>query len=60
MYLAVAKLKFLDRRRACPNIDLYYILERALRALASSSGGAACPGGTRGQPQRSGGDPKVI
>ena len=30
-------------------------LERALRALASSSGGAACPGSTRGQPQESGG-----
>ena len=25
-----------------------YILERALRALASSSGGAACPGGYPG------------
>ena len=39
-------------------------LERALRALASSSGGAACPGGrgvgVRGQPRGSGGDPKVI
>ena len=31
----------------------FRILERALRALASSSGGAACPGGTRGQPQGS-------
>ena len=29
-------------------------LERALRALASSSGGAACPGGTRGQPRGQG------
>ena len=29
------------------------ILERALRALASSSGGAACPGGTWGQPRGS-------
>ena len=40
------------------------ILERALRALASSSGGAACPGGTLGQPggqpQESGSDPKAI
>ena len=39
-------------------------LERALRALASSSGGTACPGGTRGQPrdrpQESGGDSKAI
>ena len=26
------------------------LLERALRALASSSGGAACPGHTQGQP----------
>ena len=30
--------------------SIYIILERALRALASSSGGAACPGATRGQP----------
>ena len=29
------------------------ILEKALRAFASSSGGAACPGATRGQPQGS-------
>ena len=29
------------------------ILERALRALASSSGGAACTGATRGQPRGS-------
>ena len=29
------------------------VLERALRALASSSGGAACPGGNRGQPRGS-------
>ena len=29
------------------------LLERALRSLASSSGGAACPGATRGQPQGS-------
>ena len=29
------------------------LLERALRALASSSGGAACPGATGGQPQGS-------
>ena len=40
------------------------ILERALRALASSSGGAACPGGTRGQPRGStpgsGSDSKAI
>ena len=39
-------------------------LEKALRAFASSSGGAACPGGrgvgVRGQPWGSGGDPKVI
>ena len=28
----------------------YHILERALRALASSSGGAACPRATWGQP----------
>ena len=33
--------------------QLINILERALRALASSSGGAACPGGTRGQPRKS-------
>ena len=43
---------------------LYLWLERALRALASSSGGAAwhgCRGvGVRGQPQGSGDDPKVI
>ena len=43
---------------------LLILLERALRALASSSGGAACPGGTRGQPrgrpQESGGDSKAI
>ena len=32
----------------------YLPLKRALRALASSSGGAACPGATRGQPQESG------
>ena len=31
----------------------FLLLERALRALASSSGGAACPGGTRGQPRGS-------
>ena len=36
----------------CGN-TLYMILERALRALASSSGGAACPGATRGQPRGS-------
>ena len=37
-----------------PNRLLFiYKLERALRALASSSGGAACPGGTRGQPRGS-------
>ena len=45
-------------------MDFIYLLERALRALASSSGGAACPGGrgvgVRGQPRGSGGDPKVI
>ena len=39
------------------------LLERALRALASSSGGAACPGGrgvgVRGQPRGSGGDSKL-
>ena len=29
------------------------VLERALRALASSSGGAAWPGATRGQPRGS-------
>ena len=29
------------------------LLERALRALASSSGGAACPGATQGQPRGS-------
>ena len=28
-------------------------LEKALRAFASSSGGAACPGATHGQPQGS-------
>ena len=42
----------------------FKILEKALRAFASSSGGAACPGGrgvgVRGQPWGSGGDPKVI
>ena len=38
----------MDKRLAGRNSDL---LERALRALASSSGGAACPGGTRGQPR---------
>ena len=27
-----------------PLFDVYFQLERALRALASSSGGAACPG----------------
>ena len=41
-----------------------YILERALRALASSSGGAACPGvpgvNPGGRPQESGGDSKAI
>ena len=26
-------------------IKIHFLLERALRALASSSGGAACPGG---------------
>ena len=31
----------------------YLELEKALRAFASSSGGAACPGATRGQPQGS-------
>ena len=31
----------------------YELLEEALRAFASSSGGAACPGATRGQPQGS-------
>ena len=30
-----------------------FTLERALRALASSSGGAACPGATRDQPRGS-------
>ena len=30
-----------------------FLLERALRALPSSSGGAAWPGGTRGQPRGS-------
>ena len=53
----------------CENAPLYcgilFIeLEKALRAFASSSGGAACPGdrgvGVMGQPRRSGGDPKVI
>ena len=44
---------------------LLKLLEKALRAFASSSGGAACPGGrggvgVRGQPRGSGGDPKVI
>ena len=34
------------------NLTLH-TLERALRALASSSGGAACPVGTRGQPRGS-------
>ena len=42
----------------------YKTLEKALRAFASSSGGAACPGGrgvgVRGQPRGLGGDPKVI
>ena len=43
----------------CSSIPVTYaahfskLLERALRALASSSGGAACPGGTRGQPRGS-------
>ena len=31
------------------SLSSYFVLERALRALASSSGEAACPGGTRGQ-----------
>ena len=31
----------------------FKLLERALRALAISSGGAVCPGGTRGQPRGS-------
>ena len=35
------------------NVWAYNLLERALRALASSSGGAACSGATRGQPQGS-------
>ena len=43
------------------NLIFYSLLERALRALASSSGGAVCPGvGVRGQPRGSRGDPKVI
>ena len=33
--------------------NFYYQLERALRALASSSGGAAYPEATRGQPRGS-------
>ena len=37
-------------RRDGGNSDLD-VLERALWALASSSGGAACPGGTQGQPR---------
>ena len=44
--------------------DFIMILERALWALASSCGGAACLGGTRvnprGRPQESGGDSKAI
>ena len=36
-----------------------YKLEKALRAFASSSGGAACPRATRGQPQE-GGTPNVF
>ena len=36
-------------------------LEKALRAFASSSGGAACPGvNPRGRPQELGGDSKAI
>ena len=42
------------------NFGFFEILERALRALASSSGGTACPLATRGQPQESGGDSKAI
>ena len=46
------------------SLTFYRVLERALRALASSSGGAACPGGTRGQPgdqpPESGDDSKAI
>ena len=42
----------------------YLKLEKALRALASSSGGAACPGvpgvNPGGRPQESGGDSKAI
>ena len=34
-----------------PKKMFYNILERALWALASSSGGASCPGATRGQPR---------
>ena len=40
---------------------LYLKLEKALRAFASSSGGAACPGGWgEGSTLGVGGDPKVI
>ena len=45
-------------------LDLLLKLERALRALASSSGGAACPRGQgdwgEGSTLEVGGDPKVI
>ena len=55
------KIKYVG---ALNTLFFFIILERALRALASSSGGAACPGGrgvgVRGQSWGSRGDPKVI
>ena len=58
------KSHFLVALRRKLHFQVYEKLERALRALASSSGGAACPGGrgvgVSGQPRGSGGDPKVI
>ena len=57
-------LIFIINEKFREEIQIAILLERALRALASSSGGAACPGGTQGQPQgrpqESGGDSKAI
>ena len=44
------KIKYVG---ALNTLFFFIILERALRALASSSGGAACPGATHGQPRGS-------
>ena len=46
-------LRFWGKKLKIETFILVYILERALRALASSSGGAAWPGGTRDQPRGS-------